>query len=89
MCSNATDNICWGLKCDTGKGKVVRDLCINSGSCTDNDDDICSNYGCLNVKVMYAEGQDCYVTNNEASPNCTDGMVCNVTTNICSRYTYS
>ncbi len=74
---NKNTNVCRGTKCTKEEGgEVVRNLlCKNSGNCTD-DTDTCPKYGCLNGKVVYTEGQECYSTNNTANRSCTDGTFC-------------
>ncbi len=61
-CANKTANndkcgrdksCCLGMKCS--EGKCLDNTCSNRGNCID-DTDICANYGCLNGKVVYAEG---------------------------------
>ncbi len=74
---------CRGLKWNE-KGHCVNDTCKKNGTCID-DHDCCPKHGCVNGKVVYAEGQECTATDNRASPNCTNGNICNVETKTCYR----
>ncbi len=74
---------CLGLKCQRGansfKYHCVLDRCKKTGACYD-DSECCDGYGCLNGKVVYAVGQECYSENGEASVNCTDRTACDIGT---------
>ncbi len=72
----AYGSCCRGFKCNNqAGGKCIRDYCKKYGLCID-DSDCCAGYGCLNGTVVYAEGQECYTTDNIANPNCTGGTMC-------------
>ncbi len=75
---------CCGMKCNE-KGYCVNNNCKKTGTLPIMMTPALTMV--LNGTVMYAEGQECYSTNNIASPNCTDGSLCNVETNICYRAT--
>ncbi len=64
-------------------GYCVNNECKMTGTCTD-DNECADKYGCLNVIVVYAEGQICSSENNKASPSCTGGTICNTDTGSCS-----
>ncbi len=76
---------CQGLKCSPG-GMCIEDDCKVDGECTEDDDNICPGYFCLEKyervkgdgprcycligQVVNGEGRECYIYDNGVSSNC-------------------
>ncbi len=69
---------CRGMMCGV-TGYCVNDERKTTGTCTD-DNECADNYGCLNGRVVHAEGQICSSENGLVSPNCVGGTYCNTDT---------
>ncbi len=76
---------CTGLKCSPGRVCITNE-CKVDGECTEDDDDICQGYFCLENKVVNGVGRECYIEDNGVSSNCSiSGTFCDVKSNTCYR----